>query len=207
MIFIIPYIFFFLKGGPRFNKSLAGCLEKAKPSPKLGRMGVGRAVEGTKWPVWVGQADSCNYIGERSCPRQWKMKSISVTHGLVHKSKRGSSLSSEKKPQSLACSKKLKYTLSWLLGREANILGGLHTMPGLPSTARATPCHVERQIIRGKNICNRRVWGGIFSQVDGDRSGGVRLEGTLNPKCVMGHVWLKRSLGQLSLYSSWKNAP
>lgn len=117
----------FLNGGPRFNKSLAGCLEKAKPSPKLGRMGVGRAVEGTKWPVWAGQADSCNYIRERSCPRQWKMKSISVTHGLVHKSKRGSSLSTTcKKPQSPACSKKLKYTLSWLLGREANILGGLH---------------------------------------------------------------------------------
>lgn len=200
------YIYFFIifYGGPRCNKSLAGCLEKARASARVGRMGVGRAVEGTEWPVWAGQADSCNYIWERSCPRQWKMKSISVTHGLVHKSKRGSSLSTTcNKPQSLVCSKKLKYTLSWLLGREANILGGLHIMPGLPSKARATPCHVERRIIRGKKS------GRAFSWVDGDGSAGVKLEGALNPKlCDGAHVVKYRgALGNSALTPAGKKTP
>lgn len=76
-------------------------------------------------------------------------------------------------------------------------------MPGLPSTARATPCHVERRIIRGgknKSVINV-FWEGFFSWVGGDRGGGVKLERTLNPKlCDGAHVVKYRgAMGNLAL--------
>lgn len=156
-------------------------------------MGVGRAVEGTKWPVWAGQADSCNYIWERSCPRQWKMKSISVTHGLVHKSKRGSSLSTtcKKTPKPKVFQEAQIYPVL-TAGKASKHLGwfvqpcqGCQAQPGLlPATWRV-------ELSGGKKSVINVFWEGFFSWVDGDRSAGVKLEGTLNPKLCDGACVVK----------------
>lgn len=116
------------------------------------------------------------------------MKSISVTHGLVQKSKQGNSITiTSKKPQSLACSKKFKYILSWLLGIEANILGGLQGMPDSPPNWKqdySLPCGEANY--QGM-ICNQVE--SVFSQKDGDMNGAVKLEETLGrqiPSCDEG---------------------
>lgn len=116
------------------------------------------------------------------------MKSISVTHGLVQKSKRGNSITiTSKKPQSLACSKKFKYTLSWLLGIEANILGGLHVMPDSPPNWKQDYSLLCGEANYQGMICNQVE--SVFSQKDGDMNDAVKLEETLGrqiPSCDEG---------------------
>lgn len=91
------------------------------------------------------------------------------------------------------------------LGWFAHPRQGCQAQPGLlPATWRGELSGGKKY----KSVINV-FWEGFFSWVDGDRSAGVRLEGTLNPKlCDGAHVVKYReALGNSALTPAGKNAP
>lgn len=70
--------------------------------------------------------------------------------------------------------------MSWLLGIEANILGGLHVMPDRPSNCKqdySLP-HGEANYQGKKKICNQGILEEFFfSPNDGDMNDGSNSSG------------------------------
>lgn len=140
------------------------------------------------------------------------MKSISVTHDLVQKSKQGSSITiTSKKPQSLACSREFKCSLSRLLGIEANVLGSLHVMPDSSTNQKLDYTRPHGETNYWGKICNPGILESVFSQKDGNMNAAVKLEETLGrqiPKCTEGRVAKYReALGSSALTHAGKNMP
>lgn len=130
------------------------------------------------------------------------------THVLVQKSKQRSSITiTSKKPQSLACSREFKYTLSWLLGIEANVLGSLHVMPDSSTNQKLDYTRPHGETNYWGKICNQGILESAFSYKGGNMNAAVKLEETLGrqiPKCRGRCCWIQRSLGELSLNSCWQ---
>lgn len=134
------------------------------------------------------------------------------THVLVQKSKQRSSITiTSKKPQSLACSREFKYTLSWLLGIEANVLGSLHVMPDSSTNQKLDYTQPHGETNYWGKICNQGILESAFSYKGGNMNAAVKLEETLGrqiPKCAEGDVAEYRGAsGSSALTHAGKNMP